>query len=85
VGKLLGFDFFVEYKPGATNTVGDALYRRDTEEETVGAVLALSTPRFDFITRLRQASEGDPTMVALRAEIHSGTRGAPWSVVDNMV
>jgi hypothetical protein len=44
VGKLLGFDFSVEYKPGATNTVADALSRRDTKEETAGTVLALCSP-----------------------------------------
>jgi hypothetical protein len=53
VGKLLGFDFSVEYKLGATNAVADALSRRDTEG---GAeLLALSAPFFDFIDRLRQA------------------------------
>jgi hypothetical protein len=52
VGKLLGFDFTVEYKPGAANAVADALSRRDTEE---GAILALSAPRFDFISKLHDA------------------------------
>jgi len=51
VGKLLGFDFSVEYKPGTVNAVADALSRRDTTKE--GAVLALSAPLFDFIARLR--------------------------------
>jgi len=82
VGKLLGFDFTVEYKPGATNTVADALSRRDTEE---GAVLAISTPRFDYIERLRQAQDTDPALVAIRDEITAGTRAAPWSLIDGMV
>ena len=83
VGKLLGFDFSVEYKPGATNTVADALSRRDTSEE--GSVLALSAPRFDFVDRLRHAQRQEPALVALRDELAAGTRGAPWSLLDGMV
>ena len=45
VGKLLGFGFMVEYKLGASNTVADALSRRDTEEgggaRCLGALLGL--------------------------------------------
>jgi hypothetical protein len=52
VDKLLGFDFSVEYRSGATNVVADALSRRDTEE---GELLAVSAPRFDFISRLCHA------------------------------
>jgi transposase InsO family protein len=83
VGKLLGFDFVVEYKAGAANVVADALSRRDTPEE--GSVLALSAPRFDFIERLRQAQLTDPALVAIHDEVHAGTRGAPWTIVDGMV
>jgi hypothetical protein len=82
VGKLLGFDFSVEYKPGATNAVADALSRRDTVE---GALLALSSPRFDFIGKLRQAQLEHPALVALQGELAAGTRTAPWALVDGMV
>jgi transposase InsO family protein len=83
VGKLLGFDFTVEYKPGAANVVADALSRRDTPEE--GTMLALSAPRFDFLARLRQLHNTDPGLVALREEVAGGSRGAPWTIVDGMV
>jgi hypothetical protein len=82
VGKLLGFDFTVEYKSGAANAVADVLSRRDTEE---GALLALSASRFDFIDCLRQAQHTDPALVALREDISTGSRRAPWSVVDDMI
>ena len=81
MGKLLGFDFSVEYKAGSTNTVADALSRRDTEE---AAILALSGPCFDFIERLRQANIQDPALVAIM-EISSSQRAAPWSLVDGLV
>jgi hypothetical protein len=83
VGKLLGFDFSVEYKPGAANVVADALSRRDTPEE--GALLALSAPRFEVLDRLRLAQRTDPALVALHDELQAGSRGAPWGVVDGMV
>jgi hypothetical protein len=82
VGKLLGFDFVVEYRSGATNAVADALSRRDTEE---GELLAVTAPRFDFIERLRQAQATDPALVAIYDEIRAGTRKAPWSIVGDMV
>jgi hypothetical protein len=82
VGKLLGFDFSVEYKSRATNAVADALSRRDTGE---GEILALSAPRFDFIDKLRQAQLDHPDLVALCGEITAGTRPAPWALVDGMV
>jgi hypothetical protein len=72
VGKLLGFDFTVECRSGATNIVADALSRRNTEE---GELLAISAPRFDFIARLRQAQAMDPALPC----------AAPWGVVDGMV
>jgi hypothetical protein len=82
VGKLLGFDFSVEYKVGNTNTVADALSRRDTEEL---AVFAISGLQFDFIERLCQAHDTDPALVTIKAKLTAGQHAAPWSLVDGMV
>jgi hypothetical protein len=83
VGKLLGFDFTVEYKPGHANTVFDALSRRDTPEDA--GVMVLSAPRFDFVARLRQAQATDPALLALHDEIRAGSRQLPWAIVDGLV
>jgi hypothetical protein len=82
---LLGFDFTVKYKSGATNTVDDALSRRDAEEDSMGGLRSISAPRFDFISRLHHAQAVDPALVAIHDEVRAGTRTAPWTVVDNMV
>jgi hypothetical protein len=40
LGKLLGFNFKVEFKSGATNVAADALSQRDTEETREAMVLS---------------------------------------------
>lgn len=80
VGKLLGFDFSIEYKAGNINTVADALSRLDTEEV---AVLAISGPRFNLIDWLRQAHDTDLALVTIKAELTE--RAALWSLIDGMV
>jgi hypothetical protein len=72
VEKLLGFDFSVEYRSGATNTVVDVLSRRDTEE---GTMLAISAPRFDFIDRLCHAQATDPELAAIHVELRRQKNG----------
>jgi len=71
VGKLLGFDFSVEYKPGATNVVADAHSRRDTDE---GSILAISGPRFASSTALAKHRTSTPhwwpsVMRSMRASV----------------
>ena len=83
MGKLLDFDFTIEYKPGTTNVVADALSRRDTPEE--GAILAFSAPRFDFVDRLRHAQLAEPAIIAIRDDVLAGIRTAPWAIVDGML
>jgi hypothetical protein len=82
VGKLLGFDFSVEYQSGAMNIVTDALSRRDNEE---GEVMAILAPRFNFIECLQHAQATDPALVAIHDEVREGTRTAPWALVDDIV
>jgi hypothetical protein len=83
VGKLLGFDFTIKYKPGSSNVVADTLSRRDSLED--GTILVLSTPHFDVLDRLCQAQLTDPALIAIRDEVLASTRRALWVVIDDMI
>jgi hypothetical protein len=72
ISKLMGFDFVVEYKPGSTNTVADALSRRDTD---AAEAMALSSPTFDLWNELRlQAGQADDYKRVL-LEVQEGRKG----------
>lgn len=79
VSKLLGFDFTVEYKPGRTNVVVDALSRRDEEVAAVQAkgqaLAAVSMPAFDLLDDFRKAADADEELRRLRTRIMAGELG----------
>ncbi|KAJ8763101.1 hypothetical protein K2173_023306 [Erythroxylum novogranatense] len=54
VSKLLPFYFIVEYKVGKSNTVADALSRRDVDQN---CLLALSMPQLDLFDEIRQEQQ----------------------------
>jgi hypothetical protein len=82
ISKLLGFDFSIEYKPGRTNVVVDALSRRDEPDPLLHAI---SSPSFDLLADIKQAAIEDEEVRSLRDQITAGTLGAPWTVVDGLV
>jgi hypothetical protein len=82
VSKLLSFDFTVEYKPGRTNVVADALSRRDMPEVEFQAISSLS---FDLLEEFKLAAAKDEELQHLRHQIEAGQLTAPWQLVDGFV
>jgi hypothetical protein len=74
--------FTIEYKPGCTNIVADALSRRDTPDAQLHAI---SLPSFDLLDGIKLAVEIDAKLEDLHNRITVGTLGEPWSVVDGIV
>lgn len=79
--KLLGYDFQVEYKPGTTNVVADALSRRK-EGQSV-ELSALSSPSFLFFDELRQQLADDDGLEQVRTKAAQGEEG--WTMVDQLL
>ncbi|GJX50077.1 ty3-gypsy retrotransposon protein [Tanacetum coccineum] len=75
VRKLMGFDFVVEYKPGNTNQVTDALSHLYEEEELViAAFMSLSEPVVGLLSDLKKENKTLEELVALHQQINEGNR-----------
>jgi hypothetical protein len=73
----------VEFKPGTTNVVADALSRWDTEE--TATVAALSIPSFPLFGDLCRELDTDPALRVLKEESAAGARGASCAIVDGLI
>jgi hypothetical protein len=80
--KLLGFNFQVEYKPGETNVVADALSHHDTESATTMAILS---PSFQLFDNLRRDINDDLDFHAMCDNATAGTCGNDWHITDGLV
>lgn len=76
LSKLLPFDFTVEYKAGKSNTVADALSRRDADQQ---CLLALSMPQVDLFDDIRQEQQQSPKIQQLIAALHDNSAAPNWS------
>jgi hypothetical protein len=81
--KLLGFDFSVEHKPGATNMVADALSRCHGEE--TGELAAISAPNFELFIDLRREVDSDPELLQLKQGMVVGDHSEDWAMVDGLI
>jgi hypothetical protein len=83
VSKFVGFNFSVEYKPGANNTVADALSHR--EEGEARELAALSVPNFKVFDELCTDTKEVAELCQLKEEIITGGHGDKWQVVDGLI
>jgi hypothetical protein len=83
ISKLIGYDFQVQYKPGASNTVVDALSRRDVGEE--GQLAMISTPVFTVFDELRAETAAKASLQLMKEGVLAGRKGDEWQFVDGLV
>ncbi|PWA71682.1 hypothetical protein CTI12_AA283380 [Artemisia annua] len=73
VRKLMGFDFVIEYKPGALNQVADALSREYEDEELISSsFMTISQPLVGFLAKLRVENETLVELIDLNQKLDRG-------------
>jgi hypothetical protein len=80
---LIGFDYWVEYRPGTSNIMVDALSHRDADEGATTAALSVST--FHLFDTLWQELATTPALKQLKKEVADRTKSEAWWLVDDLV
>ncbi|XP_050387420.1 uncharacterized protein LOC126803710 [Argentina anserina] len=69
LSKLMGYDYVIEYRAGAHNTVPDALSR----QFEVCPIITISAPVCDFVQQIDQACSRDDEARSIRQALLAGT------------
>ena len=85
---MFGYDFRVEFRPGRSNVVADALSRRDGEAPLLSVLSrahaacfsAVLVPTFRLFDDLRREVDTDPALRARRDAVAAGDHGDSWCV-----
>lgn len=82
--KLLGYDYDIQYKTRASNTVADSLSHRDALSP--GQYFVLSVPHFDFMTQLKGTLLASSEFHKQREAILSHPEAYPdFSISDDLI
>lgn len=79
VSKLMGFDFEVQYKPGTSNKVADALSRKTYGEVECGALVSEFGVHWDT---LEKEINADPLIQGIKEELMEGQEKAGFEVIE---
>lgn len=69
MGKLMGFDFEIHYKPGASNRVADALSRQSSH---IGELCTIVTTCGIHWAEVQSLIHGDPFIKQVREDLEAG-------------
>jgi len=88
----LGFQFRIEYKPGASNKVADALSRVPADwpieehiEQQSAFIALVSSPTFGIVSQLKKENTSDSFFLEFHNQSSQGTLVAPYTIVNGML
>lgn len=83
INKLIWFDFQVEYHSESTNTIEDALSRRD--EEVTCHLCTISLPQLAWVDDLKNEISKQQDLQQLVTKVREGEELGPWEFWDDVL